>query len=106
MEFSDCEAIDSMPKEYAPDNEQRSQHEGDGKLKNMAQKRWHADLLLVGDGFDHEIRAIAGRLGFAPKRVKQKPAPQKREAPHRICILGLDEGKAPEVSAQAELIRR
>src|SRR6266545_7715816 len=49
----------SSAKENPPDDHQHRQHGEHGVFENKPQKSRRVDLLLVGDGLDHEVRAVA-----------------------------------------------
>src|SRR6185437_4199277 len=56
---------DIVPKKFLlteknePNHDQHRQHERYREPPNVLQKRWHFDLFLLSNGFDHEIRTVA-----------------------------------------------
>src|SRR5882757_1071872 len=42
-----------------PNGNQHWQHERQGEFRNITNKGWGMDFLMIRDGFDHEVRPIA-----------------------------------------------
>src|SRR5438093_9458271 len=62
-----CLSPGSSAKENPPDDHQHRQHGKHGVFENKPQKGWCVDVLLIGDGLDHEIRAVAD-VGVGAKK--------------------------------------
>src|SRR5881394_3472814 len=54
-----CKRTQSSAKENPPDDHQHRQHGQQSVFENEPQKCGSADVLLIGDGLDHEVRAVA-----------------------------------------------
>src|SRR6266851_2098553 len=64
-----CSAVApaSSAKENPPDNHQHRQHGKQGVFENKPQKGRCVDMLLIGDGLDHEVRTVAD-VGIGAKK--------------------------------------
>ena len=49
----------SVPKEGPPDDQEHGQHEGERIFPDVSNKTRGVDVLLIGDGFDHEVGSVA-----------------------------------------------
>src|SRR5882762_9413308 len=49
----------SLPKKDQPDKGEHRDHEGHGVFQDETEEAGRVDLLLVGDGFDHEVGTVA-----------------------------------------------
>ena len=56
-----------MPEEQQPYHNEHRQHEGQRVFYDVAEKGGCVDFLVVGDGFDHEVRAVAD-VGVRPEK--------------------------------------
>jgi len=56
--FHNCDNY-STPEKKQPDHGQHRQQTGQRKLPDELQKGRHEDFLPLGDGLDHEVRAVA-----------------------------------------------
>src|SRR5438105_915601 len=49
----------SAPEEGPPHDQEHGQHEGERIFPDVSNKTRGVDVLLIGDGFDHEVRSVA-----------------------------------------------
>src|ERR1041385_322666 len=56
-----------LSKEQHPDNQQHGHHHGQGEMHDIPQETRRADLLVISDRLDHEIRSIAN-VSIGPEK--------------------------------------